>query len=129
MIFRHTHTHRQSGILLSHKKSEIMPFTATWMDLEITILSEVNQRKTNIIWYHLYVEFKNNDTKELIYKTEMTHRENKQTFGYQGDTVSFLKLFVLSLICVCVYTIWCSFLFFLSFKYYWAFFCHSAGYL
>ena len=31
------------------KKSEIMPFAATWMDLEIIILSEVNHTKTNII--------------------------------------------------------------------------------
>ena len=29
-------------------KNETMPFAATWMDLEITVLSEGSQRKTNI---------------------------------------------------------------------------------
>ena len=30
------------------KKNEIMPFTATWVDLKIIILSKASQRKTNI---------------------------------------------------------------------------------
>ena len=34
-----------------------MPFAATWMDLEITILNQVSL-KQNTIWYHLYVESK-----------------------------------------------------------------------
>ena len=37
-------------------KNEIMPFAATWMDLEI--ITKWSQRKTNIIWYHLYVKSK-----------------------------------------------------------------------
>ena len=33
----------------SGTKSEIRPFVATWMDLEIITLSEVRKRKTNTI--------------------------------------------------------------------------------
>ena len=35
----------------STKRNEIMPFAATWMDLEIVILSEVNPSEKNK--YHM----------------------------------------------------------------------------
>ena len=37
--------HIHSGILLSHEKDKIMRFAATWMQLEIIILSEVSQKE------------------------------------------------------------------------------------
>ena len=40
-----------NGILLSHKKIEIMPFAATWMDLETVMQSEVSQNEENK--YHI----------------------------------------------------------------------------
>ena len=39
------HWNIYNGILLSHKKNEIMPLAATWMDLEIIILSEVRGKQ------------------------------------------------------------------------------------
>jgi len=52
------------------KKNETMTFFTTWMDLEIIILSEVNQTETHKyhITYIQYVFF--NVTNDLIYKTE-----------------------------------------------------------
>ena len=40
--------HIYNGILLSHKKNEIMSFAATWIDLEILILSEISQKEKDI---------------------------------------------------------------------------------
>ena len=33
-----------NGILLSHENNDIMPFAATWMELENLILSEMSQK-------------------------------------------------------------------------------------
>ena len=40
--------HIYKGISFSHKKNEIMLFTARWMELEMIVLSEASQTKTNI---------------------------------------------------------------------------------
>ena len=53
-------------------KNKIMPFAATWMDLEIVILSEVSQTQKDK--YHkilLICGILKKDTNELIYKTEV----------------------------------------------------------
>ena len=39
------------GYYSAIKKNEIMPFAATWMDLEIVILSEVSQKEKDK--YHM----------------------------------------------------------------------------
>ena len=56
----------------------------TLMDLENIILGEVNQTKTNVIHYYLYVGSKNN-TNESIYKQKQTHRHRKQISDYRGE--------------------------------------------
>ena len=44
--------HIYNGILLSRKKkNEIMPYAATWLDLEIIILIEVSQKEKDN--YHM----------------------------------------------------------------------------
>ena len=71
-----------SGILLSHEK-ENLPFVATWMDLGSIMLSEINQRKTNTVWFHLYMEYEKYSKLVNITKKKQTHRYRLQSSGYQ----------------------------------------------
>ena len=59
-----------NGMLLNHKKNEIMPFAATWMDLDIIILSKVNQRERKRSYDITVMWNLNYDIHELIYKAE-----------------------------------------------------------
>ena len=47
--------HINSGLLLSHKENEIMPFAVPWRDLRYH--TKLSQSKTNTL-YHLHVDSK-----------------------------------------------------------------------
>ena len=51
---------------LAIKRNEVMAFAETWMDLEITMLNEVRQWDTNIICYHLYVEYEKKEMPKSV---------------------------------------------------------------
>ena len=65
------------------KKKKILPFAATWMDLEDIMLSEISQRKINTIWYCLYVESKKIQQTSEYNKKEADSQIQRQTSGYQ----------------------------------------------
>ena len=45
-VYTHTHNEHYSAI----KKNEILPFTATWIDLEGTVLSEISWTEKDKYW-------------------------------------------------------------------------------
>ena len=56
-----------------------MPFTATWMDLEITILSKVSQRekdKYHMVWFKCGIK-RERETNEFLSKTERDSQTQK----------------------------------------------------
>ena len=73
----HTHTHIHTvEYYLAIKKNEIMPFTATWIDLELIISNEISQKEKDK--YHMIAltcGILKTDINELIYKIEI----NSQT--------------------------------------------------
>ena len=63
-----------------------MPFAATWM--EIIILTEVSQRKTNIMWHHLHTEsFKKSKLTSLQNRNRLTKKKKKKNLWLPKGTV------------------------------------------
>ena len=63
--------HIYTEIIFSHKKDKIMPFVATWMDLDIIILSAMTERERQIPYDITYIWNLKYDTNKLIYETEI----------------------------------------------------------
>ena len=59
--------HIHNGILLSHKMNKIMPFAASWMELEIRILSQKEKHRYRDITNMWNLNY---GTDEPIYRTE-----------------------------------------------------------
>ena len=59
-----------------------MPFAATWMDLEMIILSEVRQRERHVPYDITYMwNLKKIIEMNSFPKQKQTHRQRKQTYG------------------------------------------------
>ena len=64
-------------ILLSHKRNEIISFPATWMDLDVTILSEVSQAEKDNYMISLICAAQKIVEINLFPKQKQTHRLRK----------------------------------------------------
>ena len=65
-----------TGILFSQKK-KILPFAITWMDLESSMLSEINQgKKILYVLIHMWKLFKN--------KKQFINTENRSVITGEG---------------------------------------------
>ena len=72
-----------NGILLSHKKNDIMPLAATWMELENLILSEMSQKDK----YHMISHNWNliSSTNEHLHRKENHELEEKTCGCLMGE--------------------------------------------
>ena len=69
------------------KKNEITPFAATWMDLEIIILSEVSESDRDTYHDISYMWNLKNNTNELLYKTDSQTKKTNSWLPKGRDKV------------------------------------------
>ena len=63
--------HIHDGILLSQRKNEMMPYVATWMDLQMIIEVKSVDRERQISYDTANTETLKSDAHELIHKIEI----------------------------------------------------------
>ena len=74
--------HIYSGILLSHKNDEIMSCVASFMDLEIIILSKSNKER-QISYDITHVEYNFIKISSELTEQKQSYTYQKQNYGYQ----------------------------------------------
>ena len=86
--------HIYSGILLNHRKEEILPFVTTWMDLEGTMLSEISQTEKDKYYVtSLVCGIKRNSQRLDLLLPKLGHRvEKKLDQGGQKVQTSSYKI-------------------------------------
>ena len=71
-----------------HKNNKTMSFTTTWMNLELVILSEVNQSEEEIAYDIACIwNLKKMIQMYLFTQQKATHRLSKETYGGQGGRI------------------------------------------
>ena len=76
-----------NGRWFSHKKEQIMPFVATWRDLETVILSEDRQRRKNTVSIPCGIQKKKKKKRHkwtYLQNRKKSYRCRKGSYGCQG---------------------------------------------
>ena len=70
---------------LAIKKNEVLPFAATWTDLENIMFSEINQTEIEKYYMILHIWNLKKNSNEYMYKTEIDSWHKKLKVTKKGD--------------------------------------------
>ena len=77
-------------------KKKVLPLVTMWIDLEGIMLSEMRQKKTNTIWYHIYMEsekakFMEKESRMVAREMEEINWRNNWNFALSVRQISVIK--------------------------------------